>query len=366
MADPRVDQMAKILINYSLAIKPGDKLMVRSDSAAAPLVDAVFREAIRAGAHIFTRIELPHLAEIRYRESSDEQLTYVSELEKLEIETIDAYLHIVGEENTKALSNVDPKRLAMRRAARKDLTQRFDERFEAGDLRWCVTVFPTQAHAQDASMSLSEYETFVFNACLLDKDDPVELWQQVGAENERIARYLMQHDEIHIVAPDTDITYRVGGRKWISAHGKENFPDGEVFTAPIEDSVNGTVRFTYPAIYGGRSAEDIRLAFRDGVVVEAAAAKGQEFLLAMLDTDAGARRLGEVAFGTNYGIQQFTGNLLFDEKIGGTMHMALGAAYKDSGGTNESGLHWDIVCDLREGRVYADGELCYENGKFII
>jgi aminopeptidase len=227
-------------------------------------------------------------------------------------------------------------------------------------------MFPTQAHAQDAGMSLSDYEDFVFGAGMLDQEDPVAAWRKVYEEQQRVVDFLGQRNEIHIIAPDTDITYRAGGRKWINCAGTENFPDGEVFTSPIEDSVNGKVRFTYPAIYLGNEVEDVRLIFRDGNVVESSASRGLDFLNAMLDTDAGARFLGEAAFGLNYNITGFTGGTLFDEKIGGTMHLALGASLPETGGKNESGLHWDMVCDLREGKVYADGQLCYEHGKFII
>ena len=366
MADPRHQTLAQILIRYSLSTQPGDKLLISGPAAAAPLITEAYREGIRAGAHVMTRVLLPELREIQLKESSDEQLTFISDLEKAEMEYVDSMLYIIADENTKSLNGVDPKRISAQRAARRDLNARFDERAAAGELRWSLVLFPTQAHAQEAGMSLADYEDFVYNGCLLNEPDPVAAWKAVGQAQQRFADYLMQHDLIHIVAPETDIHYRTGGRKWINADGKVNFPDGEVFTAPIEDSVNGTVRFTYPAIYGGNAVEDVRLTFVDGLVVEASATRGQDFLLAMLDTDEGARRLGEVAFGTNYGIQRFSGAMLFDEKMGGTMHMALGAAYKQCGGLNESGIHWDMLCDLTQGKVYADGELCYENGKFII
>jgi aminopeptidase len=215
-------------------------------------------------------------------------------------------------------------------------------------------------------MSLADYEDFVFRSCLIDQDDPAAGWRAVRDSQQHIVEYLMAHDEIHIVAPGTDVTYRVGGRTWINSDAKKNFPSGEVFTGPIEDSVEGHVRFSYPAIYNGREVEDVRLTFKAGKVVEASAERGEEFLQAMLDTDPGARFLGEVAFGLNYGIQRFTRNILFDEKIGGTMHMALGRAYPDTGGINQSAIHWDLICDLHEGEVYADGELCYQGGKFTI
>ncbi len=233
-------------------------------------------------------------------------------------------------------------------------------------MRWCLTLFPTNAYAQDAAMSLTDYEDFVFGAGLLDQDDPSAAWEGVRQEQQRIADFLGQHNEIHIVAPGTDITYRAGGRTWINAYGDANFPDGEVFTGPLEDSANGTVRFTYPAIYNTREVEDVHLTFRDGKCIESSAARGLDYLNTMLDMDTGARFLGEVAFGLNYGIQQFTRNILFDEKIGGTMHMALGLSIPETGGQNQSALHWDMICDLREGRVFADGQLCYEAGRFTI
>ena len=366
MADPRHEKLAKVLIHYSLGIQPGDNLLISSSPAAAPLVREAYREAIRAGAHVATRITLDGLQEIRLKESTEEQLRHLPEISVQEMEFYNTTLTILADENTKAMSGVDPKRMATVSQARSPLMERFMDRSATGELRWCLTLFPTQAYAQDAGMSLSEYEEFVYGAGLLDREDPTEGWKKVHAEQQRIADYLQAHDEIHIVAPDTDLTYRVGGRKWINASGSHNFPDGEVFTGPIEDSATGHVRFTYPAVYGGNEVEDVRLAFENGKVTQASAGRGEEFLLSMLDQDPGARFLGEVAFGANYGIQHFSRNILFDEKIGGTMHMALGRSYPETGGKNESALHWDMICDLREGRVYADGELCYEGGKFTV
>lgn len=256
--------------------------------------------------------------------------------------------------------------MAMLQEGRQPLLRRSMERTARGDYRWCGTLFPTQAHAQDAGMSLADYEDFVFGAGLLDLEDPAEGWRTVQAEQQHIVDFLSQHDEIRIIVPDTDLTYRVGGRTWISSHGTHNFPDGEVFTGPIEDSVNGTIRFSYPAVYHANDVEDVRLTFKDGKVVDASARRGEAFLHSMLDMDAGGRYVGEVAFGLNYNITRFTRNLLFDEKIGGTMHLALGASYPETGGQNQSALHWDIVSDLHQGQVYADGKLCYEGGRFII
>jgi aminopeptidase len=366
MADPRHQKLAKVLVNYSLALKPGEKFALYAPVAALPLTKEVYREAVRAGAFVTVRTRLHELELIHYQEANDEQLTTITELDKFENEYFDAELYIIADDNTRTLSSADTRRISQRRASRAPLSKRSDERVVEGKMRWCLTLFPTNAHAQDAGMSLDEYADFVFNAGLLHQDDPVAGWKGVHDEQQRICDYLMKHDEIHIIAPGTDITYRVGGRKWINADGKVNFPDGEVFSAPIEDSVNGVVTFSYPAIESGNEVEGVRLTFKDGKVVESYAEKGLDFLNAMLGTDAGSRYLGEVAFGTNYGITRFSRELLFDEKIGGTMHMAVGASYGEAGGKNDSGIHWDMVCNLTEGRVYADGELCYENGRFII
>jgi aminopeptidase len=366
MIDPRVTRMADVLINYSLEIRPGDKLIIYGTPAGAPLVREAYRAALQAGAHPVVRIALPGLDEIMYAEASDEQLRFMPRLTAEEVEYFDARLTIRAAENTRSLSGVDPRRIALHQATLGPLGKRVMERSAAGEMRWCGTLFPTEAHAQDADMSLADYEDFVFRSCLLDLDDPAAGWREVRQTQQQVADYLMARDTIRIVAPDTDITYRVGGRTWINSDGKRNFPSGEVFTGPHENSAEGYVRFTYPAIYNGREVEDVRLRFQAGKVVEATAGRGEEFLNAMLETDAGARYLGEVAFGLNYGIQRFSRNILFDEKIGGTMHMALGRSYPDSGGTNQSAIHWDLICDLRQGEVYADGELCYRNGRFTI
>lgn len=366
MADPRHEKLARVLVHYSLRLKPGDKLQIEGADIAAPLIRAAYREAVRAGAHVTTRIGVEGLREIFLKEANDEQLQFVSDIRQREVDYYDAVLSIEADYNTKSLSGADPKRMAMQQAAVAPLFKRFVERIGSKELRWCGTLLPTHANAQDAGMSLSDYEDFVFGACLLDADDPITAWQRAYDAQQRIVDFLNQHREIHIVAPGTDIRYRTDGRQWINCCGHENFPDGEVFTGPVEDSVNGTVRFTYPALHQGNEVEDVRLFFKEGRVVEASAAKGQDFLLAMLDADEGARTLGEAAFGLNYGIKRFTRHILFDEKIGGTMHLALGQSLTESGGKNESGLHWDMVCDLREGRAYADGELVYENGRFIV
>ena len=356
MNDPRIDRLARVLTHYSLRLQKGHLVRIAGSALTAPHIAAAYREALLVGAHPTVRVALEGLEETYYRIAGDEQLRFISDLERMEAERFDADLRFLGSFNTRALTRVPPARMAMRREATRELSKRFLERAARGELRWCLTQAPTEADAQEAEMSLAEYEDFVYTAGHLDREDPVAAWEEVAREQAGTVERLETMKSLRIVGPDTDLTVSVGGRHWVSAAGEYNFPDGEVFTGPVEDATRGTVRFTFPAIYGGREVTDVRLVFADGRVTEATAAKGQDYLRAMLDLDAGARTLGEFAFGLNYDIQQFTRNILFDEKIGGTCHFALGAGYPESGNNNQSGLHWDMVVDLRSGGfVEVDG-----------
>jgi aminopeptidase len=367
VADPRIEKLADVIIDFSLGISEGDFFVINSPPIAAPLVEALYIRAIRKGAHPVTMVSLPNLAESYLKHATDAQLGWVSPVQQLIIEQADATFSILADTNTKSLTNVDPARQMIRQRAMTDLTKTYMERAASGALRWSLTLYPTEAYAQDADMSLAEYEEFVFGAGLLDEPDPVAAWKKQGTEQQRLIDWLQGKDEVHIVGPETDLTLSIRGRTFINAEGTRNFPDGEIFTGPIEDSINGQIRFTYPANLGGREIEDIRLTFEHGLVTKATASRGQDYLDRLLDTDAGARRVGEFAFGTNYGIQRFTKNILFDEKIGGTVHMALGRAYPETGGTNESAIHTDIVCDLRTGgEITVDGQLFQQDGKFVV
>jgi aminopeptidase len=366
MNDPRISKLADVLINYSVKLKKNQLLLLSSTELAAPLIREIYKQAILLGAHPFTRIGIEGLEEIYYKYSTPNQLKYIPPIREFEIEKIDAAITIMSPHNTRALARIDPRRQAISQKANAPLFKRFMERSSRGKLRWVGCLFPTNASAQDAGMSLSDYEDFVFSACALDKEDPIAHWKKVSAYNRRLINYLKTKKQIRIVAADTDLTYNVGGRKWVNCDGTENFPDGEVFTAPVEDSVNGHIRFSFPAEYAGREAEDVRLEFKDGKAVKANAAKGEDFLTAMLDIDKGGRILGEAAIGTNFGIKDFSRNTLFDEKIGGTIHLALGQSFPEAGGKNVSAIHWDMVCDLRHGgQLYADGEMFFKNGKFL-
>lgn len=365
--DQRVEKMAEVLIKYSLGIKKGDYLFISANSISEPLVKEAYRQAILQGALVETFIGLDGLSEIFYKNATDEQLSASSKLKKFAFENMTAYLYLWGEFNTKGFSNIDSEKIAKSIKAQKEWREIFNDRTEKGDMRWCGTQFPTQADAQEANMSLSEYEDFVYKACLIDKEDPIAEWQRISNEQQKIVEYLNTKDVIHVISKDTDITYRVLGRQWVNCDGKVNFPDGEVFTGPIEDSVNGHIRFSFPGIYLGKEIEDICLTFEKGKVVKASARKGEDLLNALLDTDEGSRYVGECAIGTNYGIDKFTRNMLFDEKIGGTIHMAIGDGIPETGSKNKSSLHWDMLCDMRDGgEIYADGELFYKDGKFLI
>ena len=365
MTDPRMTEMARTITAYCLALETGDLLRIEATALAQPLVNAVYAEALAAGANVLTRIALDGLQETLFRHATDDQLRFVPDVERLETETITARLVIGGGWNTRNLSGIAPEKLALPRQARRDLFDRLLARKARGELKSCITLFPTQSGARDAEMSLAEYEDFVFGACFVDRPDPIAEWQKLSRYQAGIAQRLNQVRQLRVEAADTELELSVAGRTWINSDGKANFPSGEIFTAPVEDSVNGTIRFEFPALYSGREVNDIRLTFEQGKVVKASAGRGDDFLRAMLATDAGAAYLGEAAFGTNPGIQRFTRNILFDEKIGGTMHFALGASYPESGGRNQSAIHWDLIKDLRtEGRVYADGSLIYETGRF--
>ena len=362
----RVDRLADVLVAYSGRVRSGDLALVYGPSLAAPLLRALYRRLVAAGAHPYVKVDVEGVLESRYRDSTIEQLEWVSPIWEEEMERVDVRFAIGGEWNTKTLSSADPAKQAASSRAHQHVRKRFLERAAAGEVRWVVTDYPSQAAAQDAEMSLEEYERFVERAAFLDDPDPVARWEAFGEELRRLVDFLSGIDELRFVADGTDLRVGVGGRTWVPSDGHENFPDGEVFTGPVEDRVDGTIRFSYPAIFHLREVEGVRLRFERGEVVDAAATRGQDFLRRMIAMDEGSRRVGELAFGLNEAVTEFTRSILFDEKIGGTVHLALGQSYPETGGRNDSGLHWDMICDLRDGgEVYADGELVYRDGRFL-
>jgi aminopeptidase len=364
--DLRYDRLAELVLDHSLGLKAGEVLRIEAEAVAAPLILPLHREAIKRGAHAYAALDLAGLNELLVAHGSDEQLEFVSPIELREMDTIDAAISIWSETNTRSFSRADPDRRQRQLAAQRQVAIRRRDRVTRGELRWCGTLCPTNAHAQDAEMSLDDYEDFVFRACHVLDDDPVGHWLRIGEQLQARAAELGSVRELHIAGDGTDLTVLVEGRKWRAAHGRQNVPDGEVYTSPVENGINGTIRFAFPAVFSGREMDDVRLRFEHGRIVQADAAGGEAYLKSLLEMDEGASGVGEIAFGLNYEIDRFTRNILFDEKIGGTMHLALGMGFGDLGGLNRSALHLDLICDLRkEGEVRADGELVWQAGRFL-
>ncbi|HEX4206060.1 MAG TPA: aminopeptidase [Ktedonobacteraceae bacterium] len=367
MADIRLQRMAHVLVNYSLGVKKGDRMAIMAGPAAAPLIREAYREALRAGAYPETFISMPGTGEILLKEGNDDQLRHIASSQRLVIEEYETMLQIFSNENTKGLSGVNPERMALSQQSQQELLKTYMQRSASGALRWSIAMFPTNAYAQDANMSLSDFEEFVYRACFLNEEDPIAHWQEIFQQQEHLIQWLKGKKTVHVIGPDTDLTLSIEGRPFINDDGKKNFPGGEFFTSPVETSANGYIRYSFPASFGGRSVEDVRLRFENGTVVEARAAQGQDYLDKMLSMDEGAKRLGEFAFGNNPNVDRCTKNVLFDEKMGGTIHLALGAGFSEAGGSNQSALHWDMVCDLRQSsEVRVDGELFRKDGKFVV
>lgn len=363
MADPRVEKLARVMVHYSLELKPGQKFWLRTTPLAEELNLAVYEEAIKAGAHVFIDQRMPGAEEIFYKYASEEQLDFVSPIRQLIADTFEASLYIDAEYNSRSLAGIDGARMARVHKAGAQLFNKLAKRSAEGTYRWCLTVYPTNSMAQDADLSLSDYREFVYGAGMLNEADPVGYWREEGKKQAKLADWLKGHDQVTLRGANVDITLSIKDRRFEVSDGKYNFPDGEIFTSPVENSVNGWIRFGYPALYHGQEATDIELWFEEGRVVKEKAAKNQELLTSLLNTDEGARILGEWGIGTNYGIQRFSKNMLFDEKIGGTIHFAVGAGFPECGGRNESGLHWDMLCDMSDSEITVDGELFYKNGK---
>lgn len=367
MYDIRIERWAHTLVHYCLDLKPGDILAIHATPLAVSLVEAVYREALHTGARPIPLIELETLDEILLREGSDEQLMQPSPVAQLMAEQANARLVIASRSNPKALSNIDPAQGAKKRQAAYTLSRLFRQREQEGKFRWCGTLYPTTGYAQEANMSLGEFEEFVFDVCFLNDPDPVARWQELSRQQQRLVDWLVGRKQVHIIGEGTDLTLSIAGRTFINSDGKRNFPSGEFFTGPVENSANGVIQFTIPATYDGRAAEGIRLVFREGKVSEASAQQGEDYLQHMLELDSGARYLGEFAFGNNMRITRSTKQILFDEKIGGTVHLALGSSYPETGGVNQSALHWDMICDLRaSGEVWIDGTLFLKDGKILV
>ncbi len=368
MSDKRIEKLAKILVEHSADVQPGDRVLIEASIAAEPLVRALYAEILDHGGHPHLQLELPDQDEIFFRHASEAQLDFTPTFRKLAYDEFESRIRIHSETNTRALTNVDPAKQARRQKALAPILRSQMWRGAEKTFKWVTTLYPTEAYAEEAGMAYEDFKDFVFRACFADDQtpDPVAAWKAIADKQREIIKRIEGHDKIEVRGPNVDLTLSVKGRKFNNSHGRHNMPDGEIYTGPVEDSVNGWVRFTYPAITGGRVVEGVELTFKRGKVVDAKAQKNQQFLLEMLESDKGARYLGEFAIGTNFQIDRFIGHILFDEKIGGTFHMALGAGYPETGSLNKSIIHWDMICDLRQDAVIlVDGELLYRNGDFV-
>lgn len=363
------EKLAKLAVNYAVGVKKGQRVAITGPYVAKELFQAIYAEVLKSGGHPLTIVGIEGLQELLFKYGSDEQLIYVDDVKKSIINDFDCLINIFGDYNPKKLSLVDPKKLAKSQGSpdNRELMRVYMERYTKGELNWVIVPFPCNAFAQEANMDLFSYFDFVMKALLLDKEDPVKEWTEIQKKQDKFVEILDKVEKIQVLGEDTDLTVSVKGRKWVNCCGHNNLPDGEVFTSPLEDSVNGHIRFTYPGIYGGREVENVYLEFKDGKVTKATADKAEELLHEIIAIE-GADVLGEFAFGTNYGVTKFTKNMLFDEKMGGTMHCALGAGPPETGSTNESAIHWDILKDmsLPGSKVIADGKVIYEEGQWKI
>jgi aminopeptidase len=354
---PDPDAFAALLCDWCLEVAPGARVLVESTTLAQSLVLALHRALLERDAWPFVRLTPPSLAGDFYRYGRERHRSQAAPAELTLMGGVDSLIRIDAPANTNELGGVDPALIARVAAARERL----------GELtlshRWCGTLVPTPALAQQAGMGEADYGAFVTRALFLDRPDPAAAWGELSTAQARLVQRLSAVRRIRIEAEGTDLSLDVGGRSWVNSDGRRNMPSGEVFTSPLEDSANGTIRFTVPTGPRGVTVTGVELTFRDGEVVDARAERGEGYLQAALATDTGARFLGELGIGTNRGIVRATGHILLDEKMAGTVHLALGRSYPETGGKNTSGLHWDLICDLRGGgRLSADGVTVVERG----
>ncbi|GJM33148.1 MAG: aminopeptidase [Saprospiraceae bacterium] len=360
-----LSRYAKLLVHYCLETRAGDRMYLRSTTLAEPLIREVYRIAVRAGAVVEVSMDFSEQERIFLQEAGSDQLKYVSPMYRQAMETYDTYLYIRAPFNLREDQSIDPEKRKIRQKANKEISEAYFRRTATRDLRRTLCQYPTQANAQEAGMSLEEYEHFVFNACKLFDNDPIKSWTEVRKSQQQIVDLLNSREQVRYVGEDIDIRFSTKGRTWVNSDGKTNMPSGEVYTSPVENSVNGQIHFSYPAIYMGHEVEGVTLWVKDGHIEKWEAKRGQEFLNQIFEIE-GTRRFGEAAIGTNYSIDQFTKNILFDEKIGGTVHMAIGQSYLQAGGKNQSSVHWDMIADMmKKGEIYADDEKIYEKGQFL-
>jgi aminopeptidase len=369
LTDTRIHKFAQILVDHSTKVGKGDRVAITTTTTAEPLVRALYELVLERGGYPHVLFDFEGQDEVLFSHAGDDQLDFVPLFHKMAFEQFEVLIKVRADTNTRALGSVDLERQTRRQKAMFSLIQAQLTRGADKSLRWMSTLFPTNAYAMEADMGFEEYQDFVFRAMHADDGtpDPVAHWLGVKSEQQRIIDRIQGHDLVEIKGPNVDLTLSIKGRTFNNACGEHNMPDGEIYTGPVEDSANGWVRYTYPAMYQGRIVDGIELKFEAGKVVSASAAENEAYLLKLIDTDSGSRYIGEFAIGTNFEIDRFTKSILFDEKIGGTFHMALGAGYPETGSQNKSDIHWDMICDLRkDSEIRVDGEVVYRNGEFVI
>ena len=366
MADPRIEKLAQILVDHSAEIRSGDRVAIEATTAAEPLVRALYSTILERGGHPYLLLDLTDQEEIFFTVAKNEQLDMIPPFRKLAYDQFESRIRIHSATNPRALSSVDPSRQKRRQKALAPIMDAQMRRGADRSFKWVTTLFPTEGFAIEAEMSLHQFEDFVYRACHADQVDPLAYWKMVEAKQLKIIERIEGHDQVILRGPNVDLTLSIKGRKFLNGAGKNNMPDGEIYTGPVEDSVNGWVRFSYPAIYSGVMVEGVELTFNKGKVAKVKAEKNQPFLLEMCESDAGARYLGEFAIGTNYEIDHFSHNILFDEKLGGSFHLALGSGYPETGSKNKSMIHWDMICGMNtDSEIVLDGDVIYKNGRFI-
>lgn len=361
-----LNRYAQLLIEYCLDIKAGQKLFIQSTTLGLPLVKKVYQYAFEKGALIEYQLDFQEKDQIIRDHATKDQLQYIPELVKKAFSNFDAYLHIRAPFDLKNAVDLTPEKNKIRYAAMEPYWDQYFQRTGSGEMKRTLCQFPTPAAAEMAEMTLAEYEDFVHEACLLHQENPIEAWQKLGQKQQRIVDFLNTKKKFRYINEHTDLTFTTNGRTWINSDGKANMPSGEVFTAPEEDSVQGNIYFDYPLLYKGEEIQGITLQVENGWILKWKAKKGQQTLDKIMEID-GARRFGEAAIGTNYKIDRFTKNILFDEKIGGTIHLAIGQSYLQAGGKNKSPIHLDMIANMKnKGKIEANGELIYYNGTFLI
>jgi len=367
MADPRIESFARILVDYCTRIVPNDRVFIETNTDALPILQEVFKQVLERGGRPYLQMEFPEQRELYFQYMPYEPSAHKNELMAHAYENFEARIRIWSEANTKALTNADPKKQSAWAEGNSPILKSQFGRGAAGTFKWVTTLYPTRGYASQADMGFIEYEDFVYKAVHALEKDPVAYWKNIKQTQEKYIQALKGHERVELKGPNVDLTLSIKDRTFVNSFGLHNMPDGEIFTGPVENSLNGWVKYTYPAVDLGVEVEGAELHFEQGKIIKSSARVREDFLKQMIATDAGSSYVGEFAFGLNKDIDRFTGHILFDEKIGGSFHMALGNGYPETGSKNSSAIHWDLICDMRQdSEVIVDGELFYKNGEFVI